>query len=417
MGAWGKFGGTISGLLMLSGCAALPASGPAVRDITGSAAESRVDETQKVTFDYVFLDIDRKVVDNVIDVGPAQFYKSFGTGRGPAPAIRVGVGDVIQISIFESSAGGLFVSGEGGNRAGNSVTLPQQIVDRAGFVSVPFAGRIRAVGRSLPELERDVEKRLANRAIEPQVIATFTEQNAAEVSVLSDGVGAGGAVIGATNRYRLRPSGDTILDLISRSGGLRYPGYETFVTLQRGNRKARVYFPTLLSNPAENIYASPGDIIFVQRQQQKYVAVGAFASVGQTSGLTGQFAFDQEHLSLNEALAKAGGLLDERANPASVFVYRLEYRSQLEKLGVSLAKFPPHADVIPVVYKANFRDPSSFFSAQLFPIRHKDIIYAGNADSVQLNKFLFFVRSITSTTAGVAQDALVTRDSIRALRN
>jgi polysaccharide export outer membrane protein len=50
-------------------------------------------------------------------------------------------------------------------------------------------------------------------------------------------------------------------------------------------------------------------------------------------------------------------------------------------------------------------------------MRHKDIIYVTNADSVEVTKFLFFLRAITSTTAGVAGDAVVTRDAVRALRN
>jgi polysaccharide export outer membrane protein len=50
-------------------------------------------------------------------------------------------------------------------------------------------------------------------------------------------------------------------------------------------------------------------------------------------------------------------------------------------------------------------------------MRHKDIIYVSNADAVEVIKFLDYVRGITSTVSGVAEDALVTRDSIRALRN
>ena len=50
-------------------------------------------------------------------------------------------------------------------------------------------------------------------------------------------------------------------------------------------------------------------------------------------------------------------------------------------------------------------------------MRHKDIIYVTNADLVEVVKFLIYLRTITSTVSGVADDALVTRDSIRALRN
>ena len=195
--------------------------------------------------------------------------------------------------------------------------------------------------------------------------------------------------------------------MLSKAGGFRYPGYELFVTLQRGKQKTTVYFPTLINDPDENIFVEPGDTIYVYREQQKFVAVGALGSVEQTSGLTGLYAFENERLSLNEAVAKAGGLLDTRANPGQVFVYRMEHRQTLEALKVDLKKFPRDQKFIPTIYRANFRDPSSFFIAQSFPIRHKDIIYAANADAVELAKFLDFLRSITSTVAGVATDGLV----------
>jgi polysaccharide export outer membrane protein len=168
----------------------------------------------------------------------------------------------------------------------------------------------------------------------------------------------------------------------------------------------------LVNNPRENIFVAPGDTIYVYREQQKFVAVGALSSVGQTSGLTGQFAFEQERLSLNEAVAKAGGLLDSRANPAQVFLYRAEFREALQRMGVDLSKFAPSQKFIPTVYRANFRDPSSFFFVQAFPMRHKDIIYVANADANEVVKFLSYLRAVTSTVSGVATDAVTTHDAI-----
>jgi polysaccharide export outer membrane protein len=204
--------------------------------------------------------------------------------------------------------------------------------------------------------------------------------------------------------------------MISRAAGLKYPGYELFVTLQRDKRRSTVYFPTLVNNPAENIFVAPGDTVYVYREQQKFVAVGALGTVGQTSGLTGQFAFEQEHLSLNEAVARAGGLLDFRANPGQVFLYRLEHREMLERLQIDLGAFPAEQTMIPVVYRANFRDPSSFFFAQSFPMRHKDVIYVSNADAVEVGKFLGYLLLFTSSTSGAVDDVRLTRDSIRLVR-
>jgi polysaccharide export outer membrane protein len=186
-----------------------------------------------------------------------------------------------------------------------------------------------------------------------------------------------------------------------------------FVTLQRDSRRATVYFPMLVNTPSENIYVAPGDVIYIYREQQKYVAVGALGGSNQTSGVTGQYAFEQERLSLNEAVAKAGGLLDGRANPGQVFVYRIEHRDTLMRMAVNLEKFPPSQKFIPTVYRANFRDPSSFFFSQSFPMRHKDVIYASNADAVEVSKLLNYVRTITSTVSGVSGDAVLSGDAVK----
>jgi polysaccharide export outer membrane protein len=393
----------------LVGCNALPSSGPHHYDIADGAAAAVLSERNNVAFNYVLLDINQLVLSHVSEIGPGSFFKSFGKGHGPAPAIRVGVGDMVQVTIFESTSGGLFIPPEASVRPGNFVTLPTQEVDRSGNVTVPYAGLVPAVGRTVPEIQSDIEARLAKRAIEPQVVVSLVERNASEVTVVGD-------VVAVANRFKIRPGGERVLDMISKAAGLKYPGYELFVTLQRGKQRATVYFPTLVNNPQENIFVQPGDTIYVYREPQTFVAVGALGTVGQTSGLTGQFTFDQERLSLNEAVAKAGGLLDFRANPGQVFLYRLEHRDMLERMNVDLQAFPPEQRMIPVIYRANFRDPSSFFYAQNFPMRHKDVIYVDNADMVEVGKFLAYVLQLTGASSGVADDYWITRGTIRLRR-
>ena len=393
----------------LAGCYRLPASGPNHHDIATGAAAALIAEPNVVAFNYVLLDINRLVLDNLVDIGPGSFFRTFGRGHGPAPVLGIGVGDIVQVSIFKSTAGGLFIPPEAGVRPGNFVTLPAQEVDRSGAITVPYAGLVPVIGRTASQVQGEIEARLVKRAIEPQVVVTLLERNASEVTVVGD-------VVAVANRFKIRPGGDRVLDVISKAAGLKYPGYELFVTLQRGKQRTTVYFPTLVNNPYENIFVQPGDTLHVYREQQKFVAVGALGTVGQTSGLTGQFAFEQERLSLNEAVAKAGGLLDFRANPGQVFLYRIEPRGMLERLQVDLIAFPPEQAMIPVVYRANFRDPSSFFFAQSFLLRHKDVIYVSNADSVEVGKFLEYLLLITGTISGSGTDALLTRDVLRLRR-
>ncbi|MBL8565400.1 MAG: polysaccharide export protein [Hyphomicrobiaceae bacterium] len=388
---------------MITGCSHLPVAGPDYRDINSSAAVHLASDRRQVTYDYALVDVSPVALDVLSQIGDDSLHATFSAEDQGAPNVRVGVGDVLQVSVFESATGGLFLPADTGPRPANFVTMPNQSVTRAGNISVPYAGSIRAAGRTVPEIQHDIERKLAGRAVEPQVVVSVVDQNASAVSVLGD-------TLNGSNQFKLSGSGERIIDLISRAGGTKYPGYELFVTLQRHGRRATVHFPRLISDPEENVFVQPGDTIYVSRKQQKFVAVGALGTAGQDTGVTGQFKFDQEHLSLIEALAKAGGLLDTRANPAQVFVYRIEHREALERIGVDLRNFASDQNLVPTVYRANFRDPASFFAAQKFPMRDEDLIYAANSDATEVVKFLGYVRSVTSTVAGVSNDAAFTRD-------
>src|SRR5262245_55851457 len=278
----------------VAGCTQLPVDGPNQRSIELGATASLVAGRHSIVLDYALVDISNNVLEHAVSIGPDSLFKTFGSRPGPAPVIRVGVGDVVQVTVFESSAGGLFIPAEAGVRPGNFVTFPTQLVDRSGQITVPFAGDVQAAGRSLTAIQKDIEARLQNRAIEPQVIVSLVEQNATEVAVVGD-------VLNGANKFRVRFHGDRVLDMVSKAGGLRFPGYELFVTLQRNGKRATVYFPNLVNNPVENIFVNPGDTIYVFREQQKFVAVGALGVAGLTgSGSTQQFAFEQEKLSLKD---------------------------------------------------------------------------------------------------------------------
>ena len=389
-------------------CSHLPESGPSRFAIDRNASEALLLDRRAVVTDYVLLDISQTVLTHVLNIGPESFYRSFGGGKGPPPEIRIGVGDSVSVTIFEASAGGLFASGEIGTRPGNFVTLPLQTVDHRGNITVPYAGQVHAAGQSVYQVQAKIESRLAQRAIEPQVVVSLPDQSSADVSIFGDATG--------NLRSRVRSGGERVVDLIARAG-IRFPGHEVFVTLQRGDRRATVHFPRLIEKAEENIFVLPGDVLYVNRNQQRYTVLGATGQVTQTTGLNGQFTFDTPDLFLIEGVARAGGLLDTRANASHVFLYRLEYRESLEHMGAVLAQFPHEQKLIPTIYRANFRDPSGFFTASRFPMRHRDIIYVANADSIELEKFLSHLRIVTSTVAGVTGDVLLTRDAVRALGN
>ena len=121
----------------------------------------------------------------------------------------------------------------------------------------------------------------------------------------------------------------------------------------------------------------------------------AFGAFGVAAGRQGQFHFDAWRISLAEAMAKAGGVNDAQGDPAAVFLYRGEMREVAERLGIDCSKFS--GPIIPVIYNLNLRDPAGFFLAANFEVRNKDVIFIANATSVEVTKFLTFLRTIMAT--------------------
>jgi len=210
----------------------------------------------------------------------------------------------------------------------------------------------------------------------------------------------------APAKLELNPGGERVLDVISRAGGISTPNAETTITLQRNGTTATVPFDMLLSSPKENIYVYPGDVIFANRDRRTYLAFGA-------SGLNGRIDFEDSNLTLGEAVAKAGGLLDSRADPGQVFLYRLVSPETLSAMGMPVTAKAEKG--FPVVFRINMRDPSTYFLAQQFPMEDKDIIYVSNSNSVELVKFLDIINSATSGVAGPAADAVTIRDAVRTM--
>jgi polysaccharide biosynthesis/export protein len=153
---------------------------------------------------------------------------------------------------------------------------------------------------------------------------------------------------------------------------------------------------------------APDDTLYVYQEQRSFTAFGA-------SGNSGQFKFEQEHLLLSDAVGKAGGLLDSQADPGQVLLYRLEHRSNLGKMQMNLSAFAPDVTEVPTIYRANFRDPSSFFVAKKFYVHDRDVLYVTNADKVELFKFLALITGVTDSAATAASDVVTVRSAGRSL--
>jgi polysaccharide export outer membrane protein len=371
----------------LGGCGFISMSGPASMDVKSE---------NTTTLPYAVVKLTPEIVQVLDKFEPNGIPGSLAASKPPS-SIRFGIGDIVSVTIFEASAGGLYVPLEAGVRPGNYVSLPDQSVDNDGNITVPYAGRIRAAGRTNGEIQDDILQHIKKRAIDPQVIVTASQQRSSLVSVFGE--------VRTPVRFPMPLAGaqDRITDAITRAGGISGAGWETWVVLERNGKRATVPFGNLVYWPASNIFVQPGDRIYLYREPMKFTAFGA-------TGQQGEFNFDAWRINLTQAVAKAGGLLDLQADPGSVFLYRREPREVAQQLGVDCSKF--NGDTVPIIFNVSFQDPAGYFISTKMKMRPFDVLYAANAPQVDITKVLNFINTAVTT----ADDATLLVNDVKGLR-
>ncbi len=141
---------------------------------------------------------------------------------------------------------------------------------------------VPAAGKTPEEISKEIVNRIKDRAIEPQVEVALMTQNSSLITVIGEINSS--TTASPTGRIPAQWRGERILDVITRAGGLRDQGQDTWVVLERNGRRAAVPFGSLMYEPGNNIWAWPGDTIYLYKEPQTFLAFGA-------TGIQGQFPF------------------------------------------------------------------------------------------------------------------------------
>ena len=366
------FVGTI---FCLSACSAIPSAGPTVSEIVANESPGNT------ISGYVVVDIDSRIAGIVARRQTATLAGMFKAGKNP-PDVKIGVGDSITVTIWEAASGGLFstASIDRMTPGSRTATLPEQEVAQNGTIQVPYAGRIKVSNLRPAEVEARIVEELKGKAIEPQAVVTITRNRNNTVTVT--GEVTNGALLPVSGK------GDRVLDVIAAAGGIKAPAHESFVRLTRGEKTANVPFNAILADNRENVYVRPGDVLTVVRDPQRFTAFGG-------TGRNELVPFDAAGMTLEQAIARVGGLLDYRADATGVFLLRFEPASLVAEM---LPERRGHIETayVPVVYRLNLRDANSYFLARAFQMRDKDILYVANAPLTEVQKFF----SVIGTLAG-----------------
>lgn len=375
---------------LLTGCA-LPAAGPK----TAAVLEEAKSGTGGTPPAFAMVDVTSQVQVRNMARPKSSLVAHFGEGARD-PGLRISVGDVVSVSLWEAPPGTLFgtaATAAGQQQAsGGSVTIPQQVVNGDRTIAVPYVGRVVAAGRTPAEVERLVVSSLAGKAVMPQALVTVQQSTANTVTVT--GEVAGGA------RVALSPAGDRILDAVAAAGGLRASVNESVVYLTRKGTTLSIPFEAIVRNPHENVRLRPGDVVTVVQEPRTYTILGA-------TGQNAEVQFSSLRVTMANALARAGGLLDNRADAAGVFLLRYEPRAIASRVVPSGNPILHRADPVPIVYRFNLKSAATLLAMQDFDIQPRDIIYVSNASGIELQKFLSLFQGISgpalsATSIGIA---------------
>lgn len=370
--------------LALSACSSLGSSGPSSASVLKANRQSV--NSQPIQIIELTMPVALRVTESQQS---SQFSEVLGEGL-PVGTV-IGRGDVLDIAVWEAPPAVLFGTLSGDVRIASAAavargsTMPEQMVDQNGQIRVPFAGQIMAAGRSPAQIEREIMSRLNGKAHEPQAIVRLVRNTTAAVTVVGD--------VASSTRVPLTPKGERLLDILSSAGGVKQPVGKTVIQVTRGARVISMPMEAVIKDPMQNVRLQADDVVTALFQPYSFTALGATSN-------NAEINFEATGLTLAQALGRVGGLRDERANVRGVFVFRMEDVRGVDPALLEGAQTTQDGKV-PVIYRLNMSSPISFFVAQGFQMRNKDILYVSNAPAADLQKFVGIVSQMAFSVISI----------------
>lgn len=360
--------------LLLSGCSTypdwLPSSGPSTEQVTPK---------QEAQSPIPVIDVTDAVARRV-QAAQVRSLFSRTLGDQTPPGFIVGPGDVLEVSVWEAPPATLFGTTTLDPRAGVATsrvtTFPEQMVNTEGTISIPFAGAIPVAEKTPGRIEAEIVRRLTGKANQPQVLVRVTHNSTSNVTVVGE--------VGASTRMPLTAKGERLLDALAAAGGVRQSVGKMTIQITRGGKVQAMSLEAIIQDPKQNVVLQPGDVVTALYQPLSFTALGA-------TGKNEEINFEAQGITLAQALGRMGGLQDVRADAQGVFVFRFEDPAAFPDAGKGLPRTPE--GLVPVVYRADLKDPATFLVAQGFPMRNKDVVYVANAPAAELQKFLNILTS------------------------
>jgi len=345
----------------------LPKSGPGKRQIYAGSVQKQGD---------AFIVAVNSRVTQATSVQPVLGFSDAFINAGVVGSDIIRPGDTLGLAIWENVDDGLLAAA-----GANATDLNEVQVDGAGFIFVPYAGRIKASGNTPEALRRVITGKLDTQTPDPQVIVRRVAGDGATVSLVG-GVGQQGL-------FAIERPTRTLSSMIARAGGISIAPEVAQITVIRGKHRSKIWFEDLYSNPKFDIALRPNDRILVEEDSRAFTVLGA-------TGAQNRIEFVTQTLSAIEAIAQVGGLNSNLADPTGVFVFR----NEPAEIANSVLGRSDLQGAQRVAYVLDLTQPTGMFEARDFVVRDGDTVYVTEAPFVTWNKTISALTgSLTSVNA------------------
>ncbi|WP_413243712.1 polysaccharide biosynthesis/export family protein [Ruegeria pomeroyi] len=336
----------------------LPKVGPNKREIFAGSVQQEGDA-------FIVAVNDR--VTRATAVVPALGFSDAFKNASPLTSDTIRPGDVLGLTVWENVDDGLLA-----NEASNATILEEVQVDSAGFIFVPYAGRLRASGNTPDQLREVITARLEEQTPDPQVQVRRVAGDGSTVSLTG--------AVGGQGIYPIERPTRTLSTMLAQAGGVTIQPDIAEVTVIRGNQQGKVWYQDLFNHPELDIALRGGDRILVEEDTRSFTALGA-------TNTQARVPFETQDLSALEAIAQVGGLISAASDPTGVFVFRNE---PAEIAGLVLGRDDLQG-AQRMVYVLNLTEPNGLFTARDFVIRDEDTLYVTEAPYAQWTKTISLI--------------------------
>lgn len=284
----------------------------------------------------------------------------------PYSQYRVGPRDILTITVWEhpelTIPAGEFRSAD---TAGT-------VVGEDGNVFFPYAGIIKASGKTVEQLREELTRKLSIYIEQVQLDVRVTSYRSQRVYIVGE--------VRTPGIQSVKDIPLTVLEAINSAGGLSDKADARNITLTRTDKTYSINLQALYEGGdiSQNILLKEGDVVSVPDSDFYKVfvlgetnIVNSFSAGTNSSQRSRSVLMNKGRMTLTEALSEGGGINQETADAARVFVFRG---------GAINGK--------PEIFLLDAQSPDSLLLADRFPLQPHDVVFVDRAEGIRWNQII-----------------------------